>query len=243
MANTVTRRDFVKTAALATGAAMAGAHALGANERIRLGAIGVANRGMQIIEGALAQPETEFVAICDVDSTAMDKCAAKLPNPVERYGDYRKLLERDDIDAVLIATPDHWHALICTDACRAGKDVYVEKPLSVTISEGRRMVQVARETSRVVQVGLHRRSAPLFSKAEELVKRGDLGKVSVGTAYRTSNMTPEGIGKCQPCDPPATLDWDRWLGPRAFRPYQPNITPYKFRWWKDYSSQIGRAHV
>lgn len=248
----ITRRTFLGTttpAALGAGLSVARswktvrAAERGANERIRMGAIGTANRGGQIIEAALAHPEVEFVALCDVQASAMDKWAAALPGQVDRYSDYRKLIERNDIDAVLIATPDHWHALQCVDACHAGKDVYVEKPLSITIAEGRRMIEVARETRRIVQVGLHRRSSPLFFKAEEAVKTGELGKVSVGTAYRISNMFPDGIGKCQPCDPPPDLDWGMWLGPRAMRPYQPNITPYKFRWWKDYSSQIGNWGV
>ena len=251
----ITRRTFLGTttpAALGAGLSVARswktvrAAERGANERIRMGAIGTANRGGQIIEAALAHPEVEFVALCDVQASAMDKWAAALPGQVDRYSDYRKLIERNDIDAVLIATPDHWHALQCVDACHAGKDVYVEKPLSITIAEGRRMIEVARETRRIVQVGLHRRSSPLFFKAEEAVKTGELGKVSVGTAYRISNMFPDGIGKCQPCDPPPDLDWDMWLGPSKWRPYNPDYVHFNFRWmleWGGGNIRDRGAHV
>lgn len=240
----VTRRTFIKTGtAAALGATLAAPSALGANERIRLGAIGTANRGGQIIEAALAHPEAEFVALCDVDQTAREKKNAELGGKCDLYNDYRELLARKDIDAVLIATPDHWHALQMIHACEAGKDVYCEKPLTQTIVEGRKMIEKARETQRVVQVGLMRRSSELYQELHEYVKAGNLGKITVSRAYRTSNMDPKGIGKAPHSAPPATLDWDRWLGPRAERPYQANITPYRFRWWQDYSSQMGNWGV
>ncbi|MBI3117970.1 MAG: Gfo/Idh/MocA family oxidoreductase, partial [Candidatus Hydrogenedentes bacterium] len=148
-----------------------------------------------------------------------------------------------DIDAVLIATPDHWHALQTIHACEAGKDVYVEKPLTQTIVEGRKMIECARRTNRIVQVGLMRRSSELYQQLHEVVKAGKLGKVTVARAYRTNNMYPKGIGKAAPSEPPATLDWDLWLGPRQERPYQATIAPYKFRWWQQYSSQVGNWGV
>ena len=128
-------------------------------------------------------------------------------------------------------------------ACRAGKDVYVEKPLSVTIGEGRRMVEVARETGRVVQVGTHRRSSELWTHFAQMILSEDIGKTTVSRAFRLSNMFPDGIGKLPPTAPPAGLDWEMWLGPRPLRPYQDNIAPYKFRWWQIYSSQMGNWGV
>jgi predicted dehydrogenase len=124
------------------------------------------------------------------------------------------------------------------DACDAGKDVYVEKPLSVTIFEGRRMVEAARRNKRVVQVGTHRRSGKMYADAAKFVQDGGIGKVTLARCYRITNMWPKGIGKGQDAEPPAGLDWDMWLGPRAMRPYRDTIAPYKFRWWGDYSSQI-----
>jgi predicted dehydrogenase len=121
--------------------------------------------------------------------------------------------------------------------------VYVEKPLSITIHEGRRMVEAARRNQRVVQVGTHRRSSELYGRLVEFVHSGKIGKVTVSRAYRLSNMYPTGIGRAKHEPPPADLDWDMWLGPRPKRPYQDNIAPYKFRWWQLYSSQMGNWGV
>ncbi len=138
------------------------------------------------------------------------------PNVI-RTQDFRRLLDQDDIDAVVIATPDHWHALQTTMACEAGKHVYVEKPLSMTVVEGRRMVEAARRNDRVVQVGLQRRSSTLYSQVVSRVRGGRIGHVTVARAYRISNMYPGGIGRVRDSQPPAGLDWDMWLGPRPWR--------------------------
>jgi predicted dehydrogenase len=181
--------------------------------------------------------------VCDVYKPSLDKWAKKLGNNVATYGDFRHILDRDDIDAVFIATPDHWHAIQTIMACDAGKNVYVEKPLSITILEGRRMVEAARRNNRVVQVGTQRRSSTLFPELAKLVQNGGVGKVTLARCYRISNMYPDGIGIAPDSDPPEGLDWDMWLGPRAWRPFNKNIHPYKFRWWKDYSSQLGNWGV
>jgi predicted dehydrogenase len=162
---------------------------------------------------------------------------------VARYKDFRHLLDRKDIDAVVISTPDHWHAIQSIMACEAGKDVYVEKPLSVTIVEGRKMVEAARRHNRVIQVGLHRRSSQTYRQLSRDVQQGKIGKVTVARAYRVSNMYPGGIGKYSVTEPPKGLDWDMWLGPRPMRAYKDNITPYKFRWWQAYSSQVANWGV
>lgn len=246
MKNAWTRRHFMQAsvaAAAGVAAGMSGGRVLGANEKIRVGVIGTANRGGQLIEALLPHADAEIVALCDVFVPAMDAWAAKLPGAVDKYQDYRKILERKDVDAVLIATPDHWHALQTVDACDAGKDVYVEKPLSLTPFEGRRMIEAARRNQRVVQVGLHRRSSQMFHEMADYLQNGGIGKITVAHCYRINNMAPNGIGKCPPSDPPEGLDWDMWVGPQAARPYQENIAPYKFRWWKSYSSQIGNWGV
>ncbi len=246
MSTNLSRRDFVKTgAAAAVGAAasLAAQRVIGANEKIRAGFIGVANRGGQLIEAARSHKDLEIVAVCDVYKPAMDKWSKELGSGVARYGDFRKMLERRDIDAVFIATPDHWHAIQTIQACEAGKDVYVEKPMTVTIHEGRKMVQAARRTGRIVQVGTHRRASKVYKRLHELIRGGAIGEVTVAHAYRLSNMWPGGIGKRPPSKPPEDLDWDMWLGPRPWRPYQDNITPYKFRWWYGYSSQMGNWGV
>jgi predicted dehydrogenase len=153
------------------------------------------------------------------------------------------VLDHKDIDAVVIATPDHWHAIQTIMACQAGKDVYVEKPLSVTVVEGRKMVEAAKRYDRVVQVGLHRRSSQMYADLARDVQAGKIGKVTVARAYRVSNMHPAGIGRYPDKTPPKDLDWDMWLGPRPKRAYKDNIPLYKFRWWDAYSSQMANWGV
>ncbi len=247
MHNEITRRTFVGTGvAVAVGAATsrsATAQAASANDKVRLGFIGVGNRGSQLLDAFLEQPDMEVAAICDIYQPYVDRAKKRLGDGVTPYTDFRKLIDNKDIDAVVIATPDHWHAIQCITACDAGKDVYCEKPLSITIHEGRRMVEAARRNDRVVQVGTHRRSSPLYHRLAEIVQSGKIGYVTVARCYRLSNMYPDGIGKMPTSEPPADLDWDMWLGPRPFRPYQDNICPYNFRWWRQYSSQMGNWGV
>lgn len=241
----ITRRGFHK-AGVAAGLALTAAQsrrALGANDRVRLGFIGVANRGRQDLSAFLENADADVVALCDVDRVTLDKANGVLQGKAKLFEDFRKMLELKDLDAVVVATPDHWHALQTIAACRAGKDVYVEKPLSMTIREGRRMVEVARETKRVVQVGTHRRSNPLFAQFSAMVQADKIGKVTVARCYHASNMYPAGMGKATPSAPPATLNWDLWLGPRPMRPFQENIAPYKFRWWHLYSSQVANQGI
>jgi predicted dehydrogenase len=245
MGQKIDRRTFAKTSAAVAMSltAMQSTRVLGANDRIRVGFIGVANRGNQLIKAFLENSDVDIVALCDVAKTTLEAVQGRLGGKADMYGDFRKLIERKDIDAVVIATPDHWHALQTIAACRSGKDVYVEKPSSITVHEGRKMVEVARQTKRIVQVGLHRRSSRLFAEASKMFTSDAIGKITVGRCYHLSNMYPTGIGKAAPSDPPADLDWNMWLGPRPERPFQATIAPYKFRWWSPYSSQIANNGV
>lgn len=241
MKQLITRRTFTKTGvATAFGmTALQSTRVLGAQDRVRLGVIGTGNRGRQVMEFFQRQPDCEIAAVCDVSKSAMEETNARmLGDKAAMYQDFRLLLERPDIDAVLVATPDHWHALQTVMACRAGKDVYCEKPLSKTIYEGRKMVEVARATGRVVQVGTHRRSGLCYADAARLIESGQLGKITVARAYDTTNMFPLGIGKAEPSDPPSDLNWELWLGPRPSRPFQATITPFKFRWWDLYATRF-----
>jgi predicted dehydrogenase len=238
MPNPIHRRTFIQSAAAIGGMAAvkaAGAPVLGSNDRIRLGVIGVGNRGDQLIEAFLPHKDCEIVAVCDVYEPYMAAAIEKVGGKAEGYRDYRKMLDRKDIDAIVVGTPDHWHALQCIDACRAGKDVYVEKPTSLAIAEGRKMVDVAKQTDRVVQVGLQRRSAKYIQEAIERIQNGEIGKVTVAKCYCLRNEMPMGIGNTTDCAPPAELDWDMWLGPAPKVPYNPNRCLYKFRWFWDYS--------
>lgn len=244
-ASRITRREFAKAGAAATMAmgVLKPERVLGANERIRLGFLGVANRGGQLLDAFRPHADAEIAALCDVSRSTLDRAQQRVGGKAATFGDFRKLLDQKDLDAVVIATPDHWHALQTIAACNAGKDVYVEKPLSITVHEGRRMVECARRTKRVVQVGIHRRSSQVYSRAAELIQHDGLGKVTVSRCYHLSNMYPAGIGKSAPGEPPADLDWDLWLGPRPKRPFQATIAPYKFRWWDLYSSQVANQGV
>ena len=264
--NERTRREFLTQSGMLTAGISLGVNQLsaanygritGANNKIRMGFIGIGNRGTQLLQIFMAQPDVEIAALCDVyepyllrdrskvDSRYIKVMPRQIPkmgevfsNKVERYSDYRKLLENKDIDAVCIATPDHWHAIMTIDAIKAGKDVYIEKPLSKTIHEGRAMVNAGKNSKQIVTVGLNRRGAPTFQKLAREIPKGKIGKVTFANACHVGNMSPVGIGKMKPENPPKNFNWDAWLGPRAYRPYQYNIAPYMFRWWNDYCNQI-----
>jgi predicted dehydrogenase len=271
--NKTNRRDFITKSTLAATGLSLGLNSfsaessrfIGANDKIRVGFIGVGNRGTQLLRLFMAQPDCEVAALCDLyepylmrDYSRVDKRytggylgkGGQIPkmgetfsNCVTRYNDYRELLENKTIDAVCIATPDHWHALQTIDALKAGKDVYVEKPLTATIQEGRSMVKTQTESKKIVAVGLNRRGNALYQKLAREMQSGKIGKITVGRAAHINNMFPNGIGKMSPEAPPKDFNWDMWLGPRAFIPYQYNIAPYTFRWWSDYSSQMGNWGV
>lgn len=228
-----TRRHFARTAGAAAAASYS--RILGANERVRMGFIGVGNRGDQVHEAFLEFADSQTVAVCDLRDDYMDNAVRKSRGTPNKYKDYRRLLEDKDVDAVVIATPDHWHALMFIDACNAGKDVYVEKPLSLTVVEGRKMVQAAERTKRVVQVGTQRRSAPVIREAVDYVHSGALGRVTVAKCYDVQNESPNGIGNPPDEPPPNDWEWDQWLGPAPKVPYNRNRTYYKFRWFYDYS--------
>jgi predicted dehydrogenase len=233
----LSRREFTLSALAAGTAAAARVSAgiVGANERLNVGVIGVGNRGREVMDAFRAQPDVAITAVCDVYKPYLEGAATLLGGSVATFTDYRKLLESKDVDAVVIATPDHWHALQFIDACNAGKDVYVEKPLSLTVVEGRRMVEAANRTGRIAQVGIQRRSSAMIRKGCELVRSGGLGQVTIARCYHLQNESPMGIGRPQPCDPPPGLDWNMWLGPAPRVPYVPNKCLYRFRWFYNYS--------
>jgi predicted dehydrogenase len=237
MESAMNRRTFTKGAVAmgALAALPAASSALGANDRVRLGFIGVGNRGDQLLDAFLVHKDAEVAALCDVYEPYLGPAREKAGGKAKLYHDFRKLLEQKDLDAIVVATPDHWHALQFVAACRAGKDVYVEKPLSLTIGEGKKMVEVAGETKRITQVGLHRRSTPFIQEAAKLLRSGAIGKLTVVKAYHLRNESPQGIGNPPDGEPPAGLDWDFWLGPAPKVPYNPNRCLYKFRWFSDYS--------
>src|SRR5947209_8060366 len=180
----MTRRTFAMSALTA----MSASRVRGANDRVRMGLIGSGGRGKQDWTTFLKQPDFEPGAVCDLYQPFREKGIAMADGRPKPFTDFRKLLEEKDIDAVIVATPDHWHALITIAACDAGKDVYCEKPLTITIHEGRKMVEAARRNNRIVQMGVQRRSSTLYPKLVKLVQDDTIGKVTVARAYRISDM-------------------------------------------------------
>lgn len=258
------RRTFIKQSTLTTAALAISAasykNILGANDRIRMGFIGVGNRGSQLMQRFMNHNDVEIAALCDVykpyitrkRSTVNErwlkigkvpKMDETFPRKPDQYNDFRNMLEDQSIDGVCIATPDHWHAIQTIQSIDAGKDVYVEKPLTISLKEGRAMIDAEQNSDRIVQVGLNRRGSSIYQSLSKEVQAGLIGKVLTARAYRISNMFPDGIGSLKPEKPPKDFDWDMWLGPRPYRPYQYNIAPYFFRWWKSYSSQMGNWGV
>ena len=210
---------------------------LGANDRVSLGFIGLGNRGDQVLSAFLEHGDSQIDHLCDIRQDYMDFAKDRTQNRGARQmtTDYRKLIEDESLDAVVICTPDHWHALMTIQACQAGKDVYVEKPLSLTVVEGRRMVEAVRKYDRVSQVGTHRRSLPWVKQGADFVRGGGLGHVSIADSFYIANDWPNGIGKPADSAPPPGVDWDLWLGPAPELPYNKNRTFYNFRWFNDYS--------
>ena len=260
------RRGFIKGGVMAAGAIAAPSIVrAGADQKIRMGFIGIGNRGTEVMRQFMNQPDVEVAALCDCYKPYLDRDQAAVdpkffeygiggavpkfdkrdqfgPN-VKRYSDYRRLLEDKNVDAVMIATPDHQHAIMTIDAIKAGKDVYCEKPLSATIVEGRAMVNAQKASKQVVAVGLNRRGSDAFRKLVAEVRTGKYGTFLSGRGARLSNLAPYGIGKCPDCEPPKGFDWDAWLGPRPYRPYRYTTAPYFFRWHEEFSSQMGNWGV
>ena len=244
-----TRRSFLKTAGkasiLAGGFVNLNSRALGANEKPQLALIGARHQG-QYVAGNAIKDGAEIKTICDIDGEVLQKVGAKIKEAQNRepgtVKDFRRVLDDKEVDGVIIATPDHWHALIMIPACQAGKDVYVEKPLSQTIYEGQLMRDAARKYKRVVQVGTHRRSVEHFRTAAEYVASGKLGKLCAIKAWMC--QVRESIGTPADGPAPAQVDYDQWLGPAPERAFNPNRFHYNWRFFWDYgNSELGNQGV
>lgn len=241
-----TRRDFLKkavlgTSALSFGGVLNGVSAKsyfninGANDKIRVAAIGVNSRGGALAANFAKQKGCEITYICDVDSRAIAKCSeavAKIQgNKPKGEKDIRKVLESKDVDAVIIATPDHWHAPGAIMAMQAGKDVYLEKPCSYCPEEGEFLINGVAKYNRVLQMGNQRRSWPNVKEGIQALKEGVIGNVHFGKAWYTNNRPSIGIGKQVAV--PQWLDWDLWQGPAPRVAYKDNIVHYNWHWiWR-----------
>jgi predicted dehydrogenase len=242
----VRRRDLLKTTALGAllgpklafgeNAQGAAAPPASANDRLGIGMIGVGNFGTANLRQFLRHPDAEVVAICDVFSPSLDKAVELAGGKAKRYGDYRRLLEDKDVDAVVITTPEHWHALMCIDACEAGKDVYVEKPVAHHIRDGRLMVDAARRHNRVVQVGTQQRSGAHFQRAVKYVQDGRIGDVSYATCW--THFPPPAPRPPVSGGPPPGMDWDMWLGPAPKLPYDEVWNVGRRGYWDFWGGQL-----
>lgn len=200
------------------------------NDRLGIGAIGLRYQGSVITDKARAHGD--IVAIADVDRHVREQARASFGSTPRIFEDYRSMLDRKDVDVVLIAAPDHWHTKMAVDACRAGKDVYVEKPLTLTIDEGKLLCRVVKETGRIVQVGSWQRSDWRFRLAAEMVRAGRIGQLRKVTCIENSN--PSG-GPFAERPVPNHLNWNLWQGQTPAVPYLEERCHYTFRWWYEYS--------
>jgi predicted dehydrogenase len=205
----------------------------GPNDKIGVAFIGVGGQGTANLNDFRRNPLCRVVAVCDVYGPHRDKALKSLGEGVVASTDYRHILDRKDVDAVVISTPDHWHAIPAIEACRAGKDVYVEKPVARTVAEGEAILRAARKYNRVVQVGTQQRSGKHFQDVVQYVRSGKLGKVDRVDTWILGGTRD--LGHPADAPPPPDLDWDLWLGPARKRPFNPAICPYNFRWFWDYA--------
>lgn len=242
-AEPISRRRFLSTS---TGAALGAAvgvsllpstRALGANERFVVALVGCGGRGRFLAERLLERGDVEIAYLCDPDSRLFDQAAKTVEGGQgkrpQTTTDFRRALDDDQVDALFNATPDHWHAIPTIMACQAGKDVYVEKPASHNIWEGRKMVEAARKYQRIVQLGTQNRSAPYVKAAVDYIRSGELGDVHLVRVINMKMRSNIGHKEDQPV--PEGVDYDMWLGPAPMRPFNPNRFHYAWHWFWDYS--------
>ncbi len=258
----ITRRQFVRgSVAAGLGLALAGcqksqgpaispsSRVLGANDEIRVAVVGINGRGGSHIQEFEEMDGVRVVALCDVDQNVLGNGAKafekKYNHKVDTYVDIRKLLENKDIDAISIATPNHWHSLATIWACQAGKDVYVEKPCSHNVYEGRKCVEAARKYKRIVQHGTQSRSSSGWAKQVAAIASGKYGKLLVSKGAASKNGSGRwSIGFKPIKEPPANLDYDIWLGPALRQPYHENLVHYNWHWFWDFGNgEIGNQGV
>jgi predicted dehydrogenase len=246
-----TRRNFLNTSAkAAVGAGLAASlpwetfaqtkHMLSANDKINVGAIGINGMGWSDLTSFLKIPEVNVIGLCDVDDNVLNYRKYELAKngiQTKTYADYRKMLENKDIDVVIIGTPDHWHCLQMVEACEAGKDVYVEKPVGNSIAECNAMVAAQKKYNKAVQAGQWQRSMPHFVDALNFIKSGKLGKIRTVKAWAYQGWMRDIVAK--PDGPaPAGVNYEMWLGPATKRPFNPNRFHFNFRWFWDYAGGL-----
>ena len=232
----LTRRTFVGSgAALAAGLP---SNSVAANDRIQIGVIGAGARAHELIQGLVSMPGVEVVALVDAYRGRIERAIERTKGRAKAYPSYPDLLAQKSIDAVVVATPDHWHRQMALDALQAGKDVYCEKPLTYRSSEGPEIVAAARASGRIFQVGSHGMSSPFQIRAREMIQSGKLGKVTmVRAAYNRNTASGAWIYPIPPDASPQTVDWEMFLGPAPKRPFSLERF-FRWRCYEDYSGGI-----
>jgi len=239
MSQPYNRRQFVGTLGLAAtlAPALRASGYVRASDRVRLALIGCGGRGRELLDVFLQFPDVDIPVVCDVNEPRMDQ-AAKLVTEksgnsnCQRVLDYQRVVARSDIDAVLIATTQHWHGLPFMHAAQAGKHIYVEKPFSHTVAEGRAMVDAAKKSGVIAMMGTQQRNYPHYIEAQEIIRSGRLGKIALVECWNYHN-TGNRVGHHEDAEIPAGLHWDEWLGPAPFVPYNPGRMNNS--WWFDYA--------
>ncbi|OHB84230.1 MAG: hypothetical protein A2V98_11915 [Planctomycetes bacterium RBG_16_64_12] len=230
------RRDFVRTAAacgvaapyFVSASALARAGAPGANEKIRLGLIGCGGMGRGNLKNCAQYDDVVVTAACDIWKERVDAVIEQYKETAKPYHDYRELLQQPDVDAVIVASPPHWHTLMAIEACEAGKDVYLQKPMTLHLAESIAVKRAVQKHNRIVQVGTQVHASENYHKVVDVVRSGNLGKIGVARSFNVLNIAPDGIGSEPNCDPPEGIDFNFWLGPGPERPFNPLLVRDSF---------------
>ena len=239
----ITRRNFVQATGIASALAAAGAAQetprRSANDQVQIACIGFGIMGQGDVQTATSLPGVKLVAVADVYDGRQTLARERYGDQVFTTRDYREVLARPGVDAVIVATPDHWHARIATDALTAGKDVYCQKPMVQRVDDGHMVIDAQKKTGRILQVGSQRVSSVLYAKAKELIKSGAIGEVHMIEAFWDRN-SPQGAWQYSipPDASPQTIDWDRFLGSAPKRPFEP-VRLFRWRNYQDYGTGIG----
>ncbi len=230
----VTRRSFLRQSAVASAvgvsapyfvpsAALGGAgKRTGANDKLRIGLIGAGGMGRGNLASCVQYPDVVVTAVCDVWRERREGVVDMYPT-AKPYHDFREMLQQDDLDGVIIATPPHWHCLIAIEACKAGKDLYLQKPMTLHVAESLAVREAVKRHNRICQIGTQIHASSNYRRVVEQIRSGGLGKVSVVRTFNVMNQGPKGLGNPPKSDPPTWLDWDLWMGPAPISPFNPLI--------------------
>ena len=227
----LSRRHFVGKSAVAgvavplyvTSTVMAKPGKPGANDRLQLGLIGAGGMGRANLKNCTKHDDVVVTGICEVWKERRDATIAEHGGKPKPYNDYRELLAQKDVDAVIIASPPHWHALMAIDACEAGKDIYLQKPMTLHLGESLAVKAAVKKHKRICQVGTQIHAGENYHRVVDQVRSGNLGKIGVARTFNLLNAGVQGVGNDPNCDPPKGLDWDMWVGPGPMRPCHPKI--------------------